>query len=104
MLSALIQNMRYCALALHARNVAIWTKSGEKIYDGLRAVGNPFTTLAVSASSVVRSSGLAPTMKRRALSATKKSHVEKSNQLLYGGEFTGVNASASILGTFRESE
>ena len=89
---------------LHARNVAIWTKSGEKIYHGLRDVGNPLTTWAVSASSVVRSSGLAPTMKRRALSATKKSNVEKSNQLSYGVEFTGPNTSALILGTFRESE
>ena len=32
------------ALALDARNVAIRTKSGEKIYHGLRAVGNSLTT------------------------------------------------------------
>ena len=30
--SALIQNRQCRALALHARNVAIWTKSREKIY------------------------------------------------------------------------
>ena len=42
--SALIQNRQCRAVALHARNVAIWTKSGEKIYHGLRAIGNPFTT------------------------------------------------------------
>ena len=56
------------------------------------------------ASSVVRnfSSGLAATMKRRALSATKKSNVV--HQLSCGVEFTGVNTSALILGTFRESE
>ena len=60
--SALIQNRQCRALALHARNVAIWTKSREKIYHGLRAVGNSLTTWAVSASSVVRnfSSGLPP--------------------------------------------
>ena len=43
-------------------------------------------------------------MKRRALIATKKLNVEKSNQLSYGVEFTGVNTSDLILGTFRESE
>ena len=60
--SALIQNRQCRALALHARNVAIWTMSREKIYHGLWAVGNPLTTWAVSASSVVRnfSSGLPP--------------------------------------------
>ena len=88
------------ALALHERNVTIWTRSEEKIYHGLRAVGNPLTTWAVSTSSVVRSLGLAPTMKRRALSTTKKSNVV--HQLSY--EFTGVNTSALILGSFRESK
>ena len=41
-------------------------------------------------------------MKRRALSATKKSN--DVYQLSYGVEFTGVNTSALILGTFRELE
>ena len=37
------------ALALDARNVAIWMKSEEKIYHGgLRAVGNSLTTWTVS--------------------------------------------------------
>ena len=53
-------------------------RSRDKRYiTALRAVGNPLSTWAVSASSVVRnfSPGLAPTMKRRALSTTKKSSV-----------------------------
>ena len=73
----MIQNRQCRALSLDARNVAIWTKSGEKIYHGLRAVGNSLTTWAVSASPVVRnfSSGLAPTIKRQAFSTTRKSNV-----------------------------
>ena len=75
--SALIQNRQCRTLALHAKNVVIWTKSEEKRYLGLRAVGNPLNTWSVSASSVVRnfSSGLVPTMKRRAPSTTEKSNV-----------------------------
>ena len=75
--SALIQNRQCRSLALHAGDVAIWTKSGEKICHCLRAVGNPLTTWAGSASSVDRnfSSGLARAMKRQTLSATKESSV-----------------------------
>ena len=41
----MIQNRQCRALSLGARNVAIKTKSGEKIYeyDGLRAIGNSLT-------------------------------------------------------------
>ena len=40
----MIQNRQCRAFLLDARNVAIWTKLGEKIYHGLRAVGNSVTT------------------------------------------------------------
>ena len=48
-----------------------------KYNHGLRAVGNSLTTWAVSAPSVVRnfSSGLVPTIKRRAFSTTTNSSV-----------------------------
>ena len=39
-------------LALHARNVPISTKSGEKIYHGLRAVGNSPATFLGSICSI----------------------------------------------------
>ena len=66
-------------LALHARNVAISTKSGENIYHGLRAVGNPLTTFErylLHRRSRNFSSGLASTMSRR-----KK--VPKKSRALY---------------------
>ena len=44
----MIQNRQCRALSLDARNVAIWYKSGENIYHGLRAVGNSLTTWAIS--------------------------------------------------------
>ena len=50
-------------------------RSREKRYNqGLRAVSNSLTTWGVSALSVVRNfrSGLAPTIKRRALNTTRK--------------------------------
>ena len=72
----MIQNRQCRAFALDARNVAIWTKSGEKIYPGSPAVGHSFTTWGVSASSVLRNnSGLAPTINCRVLNTTRKSSV-----------------------------
>ena len=101
----MIQNRQCRALSLDARNVAIWTKSGEKIYlyYGLRAVGNSLTTWAISLHrSYEILVPLALTIKRWRLNTTRKSNVV--HQLSYGVEFTGVNTSALILGTFRESE
>ena len=99
----MIQNRLCRALSLDARNVVIWTKSGEKIYHGLPAVGNSLTTWAISLRrSYEILVPLALTIKRRPLNTTRKSNV--IHQLSYGVEFTGVNTSASILSTFLESE
>ena len=73
------------------------------IYHGLRAVGNALTTWAISLHRLFEIlDPLALTIKRRPLNTKRKSNVV--HQLSYGVEFTGVNTSALILGTFRESE
>ena len=91
------------ALVLHARNVAISTNSVEKIYHGLRAVGNPLTTF--ERYLFYRrlwnfSSGLASTMSRQAV-GTKKSRASYISLLIsmlsetadlwsYGVEFSSI--------------
>ena len=51
----MVQNRQCRALALDARNAAIWTKSGEKIYHGTRPVGNslPLTFMSTYSWNLV---------------------------------------------------